>query len=1074
MTKRLIDTSWTLFKYGAVLALVAGLIAVPYLQRRINLEIHRQVQHHLASHLPHLKVALAGARLIEGQGIEIRGLSIVDPAASGAQAELAHVDEALLRCDTDLEALYAGRANIAEIVLRRAVVRVARGADGRWNVDRWTQQTRAAKRLPRLTLEDSRITVVDALCEPARSMALEDVNLVLASPEAANDAKRDTESLSVQGSMRADSIRRIELRGALATPNDSWTLSGALEGLEISPVLAAAVPREIAEQLQRLGTLRAEAQVQFAASYDPRATPPFRFQLDGRVAQGHIDDARLPLSLSEVQGSFHADNDGFAVHELTGRNGETQLWLTCRADGYDEKCPLAIAVKGGPIALEQRLMECLPAHWRDEWHKFLPAGHVAIALQLNRHGGAWRPTATVECQKVAFTYHAFPYRLERSIGTLELKDDTVDVNLRGFRGDTEVHVRGRILNPGPHGAGWLEIWADRAKFDEALFSALDKPRRGVLRSFNPRGTFNLQARLWSDPRDPLVWHQSLVVGLNRCSARFESFPYPLENIRGTVESYDDAWVFRDDLAATNGAAEVICRKGSLAPTGQGCRFELDLAARHVPLDEDLRQALSAPAQRAWNDLKPHGTVGLAATIRYESREGRARVWVRAEPEGDTTSIEPRWFPYPLDKLQGALVYHDGHVQIDRCTGRHGPVHVTTRGRWDLRDDGGWQLELADLAVDRLTIDREVTQVLPEALKNVVVPLKVTGPISLRGRLGLTGSADSTVPVRADWNMAVDFHQGGVDAGIKLDHLHGGARLVGGWDGARFQSSGELRLDSVMWHDVQFTEVRGPIWIDERQVLLGAPGGGSPGAPPRHVTAQLFGGTLVGDGRVMLGEIAHFALQANLTNADLARCAGELFPGRQALAGKIMGNVALAGNARGQHTLTGGGHVRLIDANLYELPQMVALLKTLSFHPPDTTAFTTSDIDFRIGDGRFQFDRIDFKGDAISLKGRGEMDFDRDIRLAFYAVVGRDQMHLPIVGDLFRGASQQIMRIRAEGNLSDPEIRRETFPAIGQAIQQLQTELSGRADRPRLVPPAPAGFDTRGLPMNAQSRSEQAQ
>ena len=118
--------------------------------------------------------------------------------------------------------------------------------------------------------------------------------------------------------------------------------------------------------------------------------------------------------------------------------------------------------------------------------------------------------------------------------------------------------------------------------------------------------------------------------------------------------------------------------------------------------------------------------------------------------------------------------------------------------------------------------------------------------------------------------------------------------------------------------------------------------------------------------------------------------------------------------------------------------MIALLKILSIRPPDQTAFSTSDIDFRIDGGHVYFDRINFNGDAISLLGYGEMDFQQSIRMTFNAIVGRGD--LPLIKELLSGASQQIMLIHAGGTLQNPEIRNEPFPVVGQALQLLQEDL----------------------------------
>jgi hypothetical protein len=82
----------------------------------------------------------------------------------------------------------------------------------------------------------------------------------------------------------------------------------------------------------------------------------------------------------------------------------------------------------------------------------------------------------------------------------------------------------------------------------------------------------------------------------------------------------------------------------------------------------------------------------------------------------------------------------------------------------------------------------------------------------------------------------------------------------------------------------------------------------------------------------------------------------------------------------------------------------------------------------------------YRGDAVSLRGKGEMDFQSAIKLTFHAIVGRGELNLPIIKQVFSGASQQIMLIHVDGTLQNPETRKEAFPGVSQALQQLQGEL----------------------------------
>jgi hypothetical protein len=142
-------------------------------------------------------------------------------------------------------------------------------------------------------------------------------------------------------------------------------------------------------------------------------------------------------------------------------------------------------------------------------------------------------------------------------------------------------------------------------------------------------------------------------------------------------------------------------------------------------------------------------------------------------------------------------------------------------------------------------------------------------------------------------------------------------------------------------------------------------------------------------------------------------------------------------------------VRLTDADVYELPFMVSLLAILSVRPPDTKAFTTSDIDFQIQGEQIIFERINFNGDAISMLGQGSMKLDRAIDLTFHSVVGRAEYQIPIVHNLLSEASSQFFQVRVTGTLDKPEMHRKALPYVDQALKDLQADF--QSTRPTRTP-----------------------
>jgi hypothetical protein len=334
----------------------------------------------------------------------------------------------------------------------------------------------------------------------------------------------------------------------------------------------------------------------------------------------------------------------------------------------------------------------------------------------------------------------------------------------------------------------------------------------------------------------------------------------------------------------------------------------------------------------------------------------------------------------------------------------------------------------------------------------VTQLKPSGVINLDGRLELAPSGLAESPLQSAWNVDVSVEQSSLQAGLLLENVSGKLNLRGGHDGRRLRSAGELDIDNLTFKDFQFNGVRGPLWLDDTRIILGSRAEQpQPNGLPRAITARLYNGTVRADIEVGLNETPRYLLRATLTDADLAQFAREQLVGKQHLSGKAGAGLVLSGAGGGLHSMTGGGEFRLTDADIYELPFMVRLLSILSIRLPDKTGFTTSNVEFAVTGEHVDLAKIDFSGDAISLVGKGEMNLNGDVQATLAAIVGRSDWQWPVLKNMLGQASEQFMQIHVEGNLADPQIRREAFPAFNQALEQLQ---AGMQPRMQPLPQAP--------------------
>ncbi len=965
---------------------------------------------------------------------------------------MACIEEMFIACQTDVKELICRDPVVTHITLRRPTVRVTRRLDGTWSAARLFPPPRFGNQSPEVSIENGTIEIFDPLKTRAGTLILRDLSMTVSPAALASSDPGAAGKRNVQGVLAGDHFRRVEFHGTIDAVNPGFSLSGEVEGLQVSPELFESLPGPIADKLAALRGLRTEGQMSFSLAYDSKADAPLRFQVAGQLSGGRIDEQFLPLPhpLTDIQIKFTADNGGVVVDKLAARCNQAVLKMSLRHAGFDAKGPMWLHAEIKQLELDRQLLGVLPATLQEQWQKYRPIGVIDADLTLEFDGRTWRPEASevsISFSNMSFTHYKFPYRVDHGKGSLELKNDLLTLNVIAYSGSQPVRMKAEVTRPLNGPTGWFEAKGDELQIDKEIIKALPEKSQEVAQSLNPRGTVNFDYRCWRDvPDQPL--HHHLRLDANGCSICYGKFPYPINNVRGQLEMIDHSWTFRN-LQGMNDSAQ-ITGEGDLTPSLQGNKFILNLAAKNVPLDKELHDALKPNIQQAWNDLKPQGMVDLTAQVCYLSEQKQLSLGVRVEPKSETSSIEPVHFPYRMDKLQGVLLYRDGHVTLQQFKAEHGTVIIHSEGYCDFLPDGGWNMHLAGLTVDRLQPDRDLILALPERLKKAVLTLNPTGrPINLCGNLDLMHDGRQGQPLRCLWDdVRINIFQSALQCGVKLENVFGTVTFSGQSDGQKFYCRGELNLESLNYKDCQFKHVMGPIWIDDQRLLLGslvdksadgAPLMNTDGTPrtPRSISANLFGGIIYGDGQVALGAEPRYHLAATLAHADLASLAQEIMDGKQHLQGKIMANIELHGVGTSRNAMSGRGSLALADADIYELPVMISLLKILSIRAPDRKAFSTASMDYHIEGEHIYLDRIDFNGDAISLRGKGEMDFQSNVKLNFYTRVGQGELDLPVIRQIFRGASEQFLQIYVGGTLQNPDIRKEAFPAVNQALQQLQ-------------------------------------
>ena len=1061
----LATTLWTVVRWAVPCAVVGVLAATLLGGNRVGEEVRRRAEARLAEEFPTLIARVQGASLVSGEGIVLRGVSLVDPNMPQQWRQMVWIDEVRLACSTALTDLASGSPQITAIHLRRPAVHAVRRAGGTWNfAGLWRE--RSASSLIATTVEDATLLVDDLQAQTR--INLRQVSLDL---QPGGTDSSGVVWAAVRGGGAGDLFDRINLHGRLAPGTGQFEIEGGMESLEVSPRLWQLVPpaadptRGTAARVW-LAAMRGRIDLGWTATGSLHALQDTVAVVTGRLESGRVEHPSLPVGLRDVTTSFTADRTGVHFDRLEAHAGSTLLRGSGRLAGWHQDADFDLLLEADRLIVGRQWEGLLPEQWALQWSRLSPAGEVDLRAQLTRRNGRVHPLVSLRCRNASLTHYRFPYRLDRTVGTVVLDGETLAIHLTGQAGGHAVQVQGMFRTTPQGTAGAVEVRGDGMRIDDGLLAAMPARSATIVRTLRASGTFDFVFRHERHPGASPAHTNSLGIRLVDCSMSYAGFPYPLSRIGGSIRMVNGHWTIRD-ISGSNDAGTVQCN-GSLVPMpGDDGELTLLLTGAGVVLDRELRDAMPRGMRTVWDDLDPRGNVDFSATIRHAVKARKTVVELHATPREETVSIEPAWFPYRLEKLRGQLDWKDGLLRFSGVRGSHARTTVTTEGVCRFMPEGGWHVSFARLSADRFRADHDVLQAMPEGLRRALTAVRPRGLLSLDGALDIY-STQGTVegkpgPAAATWDMQLDMEQASLDVGVELEHVHGGVRLRGQSDGRAWQSTGDVAIDSALWRGMQLTAIRGPLALDSGGVRLGAAAVPPSGGTPRRMTARLAGGTLLLDGTVTTGEAGTFAVSASMGDADMEQLTAAALPslqggGAQPLRGKVFGVVELSGSRIGTHSLQGRGQVRLRDADMYELPVVVALLKVLRVKAPDRRAFSSSLIDFRIEGPHAYLDNIELSGDAISLVGNGEVDFESQAHLTFRSIMGDSESQLPVMKSVLGGASGQFMLIHVKGSLARPEITTEAFPTLTAALQQLQAQKRS-PDRLRsaAVPPTEAAF-----------------
>jgi len=223
-----------------------------------------------------------------------------------------------------------------------------------------------------------------------------------------------------------------------------------------------------------------------------------------------------------------------------------------------------------------------------------------------------------------------------------------------------------------------EMRVEKLILGPELFAGLPESLHDIQEDYAPAGAIDLSLEFG---RTNGLWKRHTVVRAADVKARVAHFPYPVEQVHGTIDQQVDEEkqtnVRRVDLTCKGGGRPIQV-KGEVTGTAPDVAVNLDISSTDLPLDDALRDALPKEYQKLAGSFHITGVADFVAHIRRVPGARKCANHITIDFHDCGVSFDE--FPYPLEKVAGKLTIMPDHFEFTDFHGSHKGGEFYVRGR----------------------------------------------------------------------------------------------------------------------------------------------------------------------------------------------------------------------------------------------------------------------------------------------------------------------------------------------------------------------------------------------------------
>jgi hypothetical protein len=952
--------------------------------------------------------------------LDVSGLSLRCPLEGGGHEEVLRFDR--LSLFPDKSELIEGKWRIKRITLEKPELNLTRHDDGSWTIDRWRRDGPVRFHHPcEIRIEGGRFHV-----QPADgrlpALDLENVHVsfhVKPTAEASwtGEFRHETGMFKTEG--------MIDFERKLARSNSTARIPLNLE------ILRKYLPKERAEFLAdwKRFDLDVELSMAGSASWASGATAGAG-QLSARLIGGTLEHPRLPYPVTGVTGDLLASDEGLDLRRVDWQMGPSRGVITGRMPGWKrESLTAAARVQRFPFSRE--VYESLPEEHRRSWERWRPEGVIDLSGWMRYRGEKPEFAVEVLFRDNALTCERFPYRVHGVTGkALLATDGTVDLEASALAGERPLEIRGQLTALRPDAAYEFSLTGKRIPLDDRIEAALPDGGREAFQRFAGQGVADVSAR-FTRREGAREGRWSVDADIDYRTLRCGWFNYPVENVTGRLQITPERVVFRQ-VRGRSGPAGILV-DGFTAKTDAGPRTELEIRAENVPVDRELRRALTAISPRweeTWDGIRPGGMIDVDCRLtKLADRPVDLDVGINMA----RATLVPVAFPNRLERFEGRINHRNGRVFWDRLKFRHGVTAMECSGEISSWPAGappggtvGGTLVLRNFHAAAMPFDADLREAMPPAYRSTLDFLGPDRPVDVRFRqfqVWWYDDRDSPPVIAFDGSFGLDRAR--LIPSVGLSRVSGVADLSARFEGQTARLDGNIALDTVRVAGFTANDVTAKLVSEAGLLRL------------LDVSGQLYEGSIKGFLTATTGDSPTFESRLTLVDGRLNPWVREISRNPPAVDGRVDAELLLRGRGSDRVSLGGNGRLHIRDADVVQMPLIQEFFRLLSLQVPTGRAFDDIDSQFQFRDRTVLIDRLELTptkivGPSVSLisDGPGEIDLDTlDLRLRMAIRYGRGRMRIPAFTELLNGAGDSLAKVRVRGTLYSPEPSLEPVPGL---------------------------------------------